>query len=163
MSDLWGLAAVLVERFLQVRRVDEPDDSHVRFFERLGDNARVNPHVTDWFKTLRAIAAEKDKTFGEIISDVLTFLENDLLVLDVEKRRKARAGGVQEMLLAKAKDLEGHARASGVFALQTKEAAQPGTLRNGSTPTPPTLNSSSRITGQSTVKLSYRTKAKLKK
>jgi serine/threonine protein kinase len=124
VSDLWSLAAVLivvithivdgpegkdslVKKFHITRQVEDSNDRHDRFFEGSGDNACVNTRVTEWCDKLRKIAAEKGENFGQIISEILDFLENNLLVLDVEKRRKTQAGKVREHLLSMAQRLEG--------------------------------------------------------
>jgi serine/threonine protein kinase len=127
VSDLWGLGAVLletvtyivggshfVEEFRKWRNINDAQQgySHDQFFIAKEEKARVNPDVnpgvTSWCQRLHDIALEQDETFGAVILKVLAFLEENLLVINVDQRGKTQAEDVRKVLLNAADALESH-------------------------------------------------------
>jgi serine/threonine protein kinase len=108
-SDLWGMGCVLIEvitytvggpdlvqAFRELR--NQEGQGHDRFFVTGDEGVCVNPAVTRWCAHLPGIARNKDELLGEVINDVLAFLRDKLLVIDVEERKHTDAQRVRQAL-----------------------------------------------------------------
>lgn len=118
-SDLWSLTAVLLEiityivggpelvkKFRIFRTYKEGEVSYDRFFQGLGENARVNDQVTQWLDILRTCAMKKDAQFGAAIKHVLSTLEEKHLIVDEEERGKHQADSARKLFFEAASMLE---------------------------------------------------------
>jgi hypothetical protein len=102
VSDLWSLRAVIVELLTWALGGPELVEKFRKMCgDRLGDDrffisengsaAFLNPHVVDWFRGLKRIAASDDHQLGKIVDDLLDFMQQKVLVADQSERESAQA------------------------------------------------------------------------
>jgi hypothetical protein len=114
VSDLWCLAGVLLEvytyvlggpelvkKFRAFRTVTRGRITEDQFFVSGDeDDGQVvtKPEIARWCDKLRTIAYSEGQAYGEIIGDALTFLEQKVLLIDVEERGKTQANTIRDQL-----------------------------------------------------------------
>jgi hypothetical protein len=167
VSDLWCLAAVLLEvctcilggpelvmKFRSFRKVMTKNVWQDQFFVvedgDEGKMVRPNPQIALWCVKLREIACENGQAFGETFSDALTFLEQKLLLIEVEERGKTQANTVRDELF----EISGRLKAikfypppivSTSLEVEIPGLENPPATEVGQQPTPPLAPVTSRL------------------
>ncbi len=143
LSDLWSLAAVLLEiitfaiggpdlvlEFRKARMTEKGTDA---FWVEGWRRAQVNKKVSLWCERLRKDASEEDEELGTAIDRILSYLQNAVLVIDIERRKRTSADKISNLLSSVSKQLEGAEKLRHTTRLSLDKpdtAERPYALRN---------------------------------